>query len=447
MSKFTGKKILVVGFGRSGYAASKVLLKNKAKVVINDVAKTHPEEKIREVKKLGAELILGRTPQDLLDETFDYVVKSPSITNQHVYVKRAKELSIPVINELEIAYYYLKDKVKFILCTGTSGKAVVASIIHNILKNNGYNTHLVTKNESLCDFIDLVEENDIIVGSFSSQQLFNIDDFKPDYLVINNIFETKKNKEFYLNFKEYVNIKRNILKNLEVDDLVVLNYDDEVTRDLEDEIISNIKYFSLTKPVDGAYLDYKSLIYNGEVICTINDIKAKNFFNIECILAAIIICREFNITNADIKNYIAYFKGLPHRLEFVTSISGVEFYNDAISTDIEFTKMALKSFNQPINLIIGGEDSDEFVDYMFLANYCNFVKAIFTFGGISEKVKAFSNKYFIETFLTTDLEDATITAFNNSNYGDVILYSPGCPDDKSYEIRGNNFKKYVNNLR
>ena len=176
---FQNDKILILGFARSGYDAAKVLISRGNKVIVNDYKEINPNdiEKKEELEKLGVEFLLGSHPDDLLDNSFNYVIKSPGLPIDHKYVIKAKELGIEVINETEMAYRLLpNDKnIKLIGITGTNGKTTTTTLIYNFIKEDGKRVHLAGNiGYPLCSFLDKLEEGDIIVDEISCQQLENV---------------------------------------------------------------------------------------------------------------------------------------------------------------------------------------------------------------------------------------------------------------------------------
>ena len=215
---FEDKKIFILGFARSGYEAAKLLAKKGNKVVLNDMKMEQDEEKVNELKKLGVEIILGSHPDDILDDSFDYLIKNPGVPIDHKYVLKARELGIEVINEVEMAYRLMpREDVTLIGITGTNGKTTTTTLIYEIIKAAGKRVHLTGNiGYPLCGFLDKLEKDDIIVMEVSCQQLENLDRFNPDIAVMTNLSEA--HIDFLKSYENYKRVKGKIFKNQTKDD-------------------------------------------------------------------------------------------------------------------------------------------------------------------------------------------------------------------------------------
>lgn len=188
---FENNKVLILGLARSGYAAAKVLVKRGNKVILNDgkAEEKLDKEQIRELRELGVELIFGSHPDDLLDNTFDYLIKNPGVPIDHKYVLQARKLGIEVINEAEMAYRLLPDGVKLVAITGTNGKTTTTTLTYQILKNAFGDKVFLAGNIGypLCGILNKIKGDSIIVMEVSCQQLENMSKFKPDIAVMTNL--------------------------------------------------------------------------------------------------------------------------------------------------------------------------------------------------------------------------------------------------------------------
>ena len=223
---FQNKKILVLGAARSGTACCFKLVKLNNEVVLNDSKEESKldKEKIQELKNMGVKCVFGLHPDELLDETFDYVIKNPGIRNDHKYVLKANELNIPVINEVEFAYHLL-PKVKLIAITGTNGKTTTTTLTYNILKNYyGERVKLAGNiGYPLTSILDSIKENDILVMEISCQQLANLDKFKPDIALLTNL--SPAHIDFFGDYATYKKVKAKLFKNQTKDDIAIINED------------------------------------------------------------------------------------------------------------------------------------------------------------------------------------------------------------------------------
>lgn len=440
---FENKKIVILGFARSGYAAAKYLKKLNNEVILNDLKEDHDKEKLEELKTLGITIILGNHPDYLIDETVDYLIKNPGVPIDHKYVLKAKELNIPVINEVEMSYLLIpKEKnIKIIAITGSNGKTTTTTLIYNILKEANLPVHLAGNiGTPLCSVIDNLQKDDILVMETSCQQLENLDKFNPNIAVMTNI--TEAHIDFMKTFEHYKYVKSKLIKNQTEKDLTIINHENEHLMDIVKNAKSNIKYFSSKEQLQGAYLKDNAIYYYNEKIIDTKDIVLRGIHNYENIMAAIMVAKEFNVKNEVINQVLTTFQGVEHRLEFVGNINGRLFYNDTEATNIKCTQIALNSFTEPTIVILGGlERGQNFND---LKNYLKNVKAIIAIGSCRKRVEDFAKNNNIPVYSYEFLKDGEAKAYEISEEGDVILLSPGSASWDQYkqcEDRGDEFKK------
>lgn len=444
---FENKKILILGFARSGYEAAKLLIEKNNTVLLTDLKTNHDQEKIDELEKLGVKLVLGSHPEDLLDESFDYLIKNPGVPIDHYYVLKAKELGIKVINEVEMTYHLLPENIKLIAITGTNGKTTTTTLTYEMLKQAGKTVHLAGNiGFPLCSFLPNLKENDIIVMELSSQQLENTHDFKPDILAITNISPT--HLDFFKTYDYYKEVKSKSFKNLTNKEIAILNMNDEETMNITKKINSTVKYFSSEGIINGCYIDNEAIYYYDEEIIKLNEIRLVGKHNYENIMAAIMICKEFQIDNDSIKKILLTFNGVEHRLEYVKEVNKRIFYNDSKATNIKSTQIALSSFKTPVILIMGGQERNQ--NFMDLKDYVSHVKLIVCYGENKKHIKDFGDTMMIETLVFNNLKEAFQQAYELSDENDTILLSPATASWDQYdkfEDRGNEFKELVNQIK
>lgn len=439
-----GKKVFILGMARSGYEAAKILAKDN-EVFITDM-KEQDEKQLKELKELGVNFEQSENPLDLLDNTFDLMVKNPGIKYTHPTVMKAKELGIPVINEVELAYHYLSPGVNIIGVTGSNGKTTTVTLIYNILKEDGKKVFLGGNiGTPLCNFVKDIKSNDYLVMEISDHQLCDMEKFKTNVSVLLNIFDV--HTDFHDSHQRYVEIKKRIFNNHTNNDIAIINYDNKESVDMSEDINSEKRYFSKNNK-QSVYLLDDSIYYEGNKVVDCKDIKLKGEHNYENIMAAIGACKVYGVSDESIKNVLASFKGVEHRIEFVDSIDDIDYYNDSKSTNCEATKTALKTFKQPILLIMGGLDRglpfDELEDYMKDVEY------VASFGETKFQIKEFCDKIGIACGVFDNLKEATMACYDKANKGDVVLLSPACASWDQYEnfeIRGQEFKKIVSSLK
>jgi UDP-N-acetylmuramoylalanine--D-glutamate ligase len=444
---FKHKKIFVLGMARSGYEAAKLLIKMNNEVVLNDLKKEQDQDHIKELSDLGVKVILGEHPDDLFNQTFDYLIKNPGIPNNHKYVEKAIEHDIFVINEMELAYQLFPKDITIIGVTGSNGKTTTATLIYEILKRTKFNVHLMGNiGYPACAYVDKVKSNDIIVMEVSIQQLCNFNQFKVDIAVLTNLYEA--HLDFVGNYNNYLNIKKRIFKHQEASDYAVLNIDNldvvKITNDIKAEKV----YFSSKKNnINGCSIKDKTIYYWQEPIISLSEIKLKGNHNYENIMAALLVAKKLGVSNKIIKEVLTIFGGVEHRIEYVTSKQGIQFYNDSKSTNIKATQIALSSFQEPIILLLGGLDRKH--SFNDLSNYLNHVKYIIGYGETKERIKDYSNSVNIKCEIVETLEMATNKAYELATKGDIILLSPACASwdqFSDFEERGRMFKQYIANL-
>lgn len=447
---FENKKILILGFARSGYEAAKVLIKRGNQVIINDgkACQDSDKERFEELKKLGVEFLFGEHPDDFFNENFDYLIKNPGVPIDHKYVLKARELHIPVINETEMAYQLLpKDKnIKLIAITGTNGKTTTTTLIYEFLKQDGKSVHLAGNiGYPLCSFLDKLKENDIIVDEVSCQQLENLNSFNPDVAVLTNISEA--HLEFMKTYEHYTEVKAKLFQNHTKNNIAILNMCNDEGLRITKNIKSTVKYFSSNGEINGCYLLNDSIYYYGEKIVDTKDICLIGKHNYENIMAAIMVAKEFGVSNESITSVLGTFKGVEHRLEFIKEVAGRKFYNDTEATNIKCCQIALSSFKDPTILFLGGYERGQ--DFNELKDYVSNVKAILAIGECRSRVLEFGKSMGIPTYVHEYLEDAFYEAWTISEEGDILLLSPASASWDQYkqcEDRGDEFKKYVEEL-
>lgn len=446
---FQDKKVLVLGMARSGYQVAKYLAKRGNKVVLNDSGSEDKQniEHISELKKLGVELIFGNHPNDLLDDTYQYLVKNPGIPIDHQYVLKARELGIEVVNEAEIAYRLLPDDVTLIGITGTNGKTTTTTLTYDILHESfGDRVHLAGNiGYPLCGILDELKRDDIIVMEVSCQQGENFTQFKPHIALITNY--SPAHIDFLKTYEHYKYVKAKMFKNQDEADIAILNIENkDVMEELKD-ISSNIKYFSSKREINGCYFLNDAIYYYGDKIIDIEDIKIPGFHNLENCMGAIMIAKEFDVSNEVICKVIKSFTGVEHRLEYVSTIDGVQYYNDTEATNIKCTQIALDSFSRPTIIILGGLDRGQ--DFHELLPYMKNVKAILAIGECRKRVLDFGNEISVTTYMFEYLKDAFQKIEEIVCGGDIVLLSPASASWDQYpecEVRGQEFKDLVSEL-
>ena len=446
---FENKKILVLGMARSGYEAAKYLVKHGNTVILNDggSAEKQKKEQIEELEKLGVTLIFRSHPDDLLDDTFDYLIKNPGIPIDHKYVLKARELNIEVINEAEMAYRLLPDDVTLIGITGTNGKTTTTTLTYEMIKASGKRVHLAGNiGYPLISFLDKLEANDIIVMEVSCQQLENMSEFKPHIALMTNL--SVAHIDFLKSYENYKRVKLKLFKNQTQDDIAILNIENEEVMTGTKDVKAVTKYFSSKREINGAYYKGGALWYYGEKILDRDKFLLAGMHNVENALGAMMIAKEVGVDNESIVKVLTTFKGVAHRLEFVDEIAGVKYYNDTEATNTKCTQIALNSFNCDTILILGGLERGQ--DFHDLDNYIKNVRTIVGIGQCRDRVKTYGEELNINTEIFETLSEAMKYIETIARSGEVVLLSPASASWDQYkqcEDRGDEFKEIVKKIR
>ena len=439
------KKILVLGMARSGISVAKLLCKYNNEILITDI-KEQNSDTIKELEDLNVKVVITENQDELITNEYDLIIKNPAIKSDNKAVLRAKELNIPVINEIEASYGFIPDNVKIITITGSNGKTTTTTMVYELLKYKYNNVHLGGNiGIPLSSLIDKIKENDILVLEISDHQLCDMYKFKSDISVLTNLSEV--HIDFHGTYENYKNIKKRIFNNHDENSIAILNKNNIDVVTLTKDILDKKIFFSSNEEAD-AYLKDNKIIYNNEIIVNCNDIRVKGIHNYENIMVAIIIAKMFNVSNEDIRDFLSKFSGVEHRIEFVRELNNRKFYNDSKATNNQSTIIALNSFNEPTLLIMGGLDRN--IPFDEISEHLKNVKYILCYGETKEKIKEFANKNNIEAIVLNNLIEATNKAYELSNNGDIILLSPACASWDQYpdfETRGNEFKNTVDKLK
>ena len=265
---FKNNNILILGFARSGYEAAKVLIKRGNTVVLNDAKqeKVLDKSKIKELRDMGVQFVFGSHPDDLLDNSFDYLIKNPGVPIDHKYVLKANDLGIEVINEVEMCYRLLPKGIKLISITGTNGKTTTTTITYNILKNAFGDRVVLAGNIGypLSSVLDKLTSDSILVMEISCQQLENMSKFNPNIAVMTNL--SPAHIDFLKSYDNYKRVKAKLFQNQSENDIAILNNEDEDVLKVTNNIKSTKKYFSGDNKIEGCYLENNCIYYYGEKV-------------------------------------------------------------------------------------------------------------------------------------------------------------------------------------
>lgn len=435
---FENKKVLVLGLAKSGEAAARLLEKLGAIVTVNDGKPFDENPAAQSLLEEGIKVVCGSHPLELLDENFELMVKNPGIRYDNPMVARAIEKNIPVITEVELAY--MISDAPIIGITGSNGKTTTTTMIAETL-NNGGQSGLLSGNIGFpaSEVAQTATDKDTLVMELSSFQLMGTDTFHPHIAVITNLMPT--HIDYHGTFESYVAAKWNIQKNMTADDFIVLNFNQDLAKELAEKTAAQVVPFSTTEKVDGAYLDGDTLYFKGEAIMKASEIGVPGSHNVENALATIAVAKLSGIANEAIKETLAHFGGVKHRLQALGEVNGVKFYNDSKSTNILATQKALSGFdNSKVILIAGGLDRGNEFDE--LVPDITGVKLMVILGESAPRVKRAADKANVPYVDAKDVADAARIAYSKAEAGEVVLLSPANASwdmYKSFEVRGDEF--------
>lgn len=445
----TGKKVLVFGSGISGIGAVKLLEDHGAEVVLYDGNESLDQASLREQLGEKTTIVLGEFPEHLLEE-LELVVLSPGVPTDLPVILAMKEHGIQVIGEVELAYAFGKGDVLAI--TGTNGKTTTTSLLGEIMKchqeevfviGNIGNPYTVAASQ--------MTERSVAVAEMSSFQLESIETFRPKVSAILNFTPDHLNRHHTM--EAYVEAKKQIAKNQTAEDYCVLNYEDERTKAFGEEVKAQVLYFSSAHKLErGIYLDDGKMIYKNPeevIVCHVDELQILGIHNYENVMAAVAMAAVYGVPMDTIRKAILAFKGVEHRIEYVTEKDGVVYYNDSKGTNPDAAIKGIQAMNRKTVLIGGGYDKNsEYTEW--IQAFDGKVKQLILIGATREKIAQDAEKCGFHDYVFADtFEEAVLLAAKTAKSGEAVLLSPACASwgmFPNYEVRGEKFKEIVNSL-
>lgn len=437
--KLKNKNILVVGLGVTGVATARFLINRGASVTVSDQKKeqeTGPEEPL--IREPGIRMELG--PHRI--ETFeraDLIVVSPGVPHTILPIRRAKEQGIPVIGEIELASRFITEPI--VAVTGTNGKTTTTTLLGKMLEDSGFKVFVGGNiGKPLIAYADREEKAEIVVVEVSSFQLDTIGTFRANVAVLLNI--TEDHMDRYPDLNAYTKSKARIFNNQQYNDTAVLNGSDPVVRSLSRNILSRKVFFRSKK--EGVAISDESIISQENMSQLLADFKLPGKHNMENAAAASLAALTAGGTFEGVRTSLRKFKGLPHRLEYIDTLNGVDFFDDSKATNVDSVAKALETFKRPVVLIMGGRNKgSKFHTLRDLIG--RHTKKLIVIGEAKEDIKAeLGDIKPVET--ANSMEDAVFKAYNAAKPGDIVLLSPACASFdmyNSYAQRGEDFCKAV----
>lgn len=446
IDQFKNKKVLVLGLAKSGESAARLLDKLGAIVTVNDSKPFEENPAAQGLLEEGIKVVTGGHPLELLDEDFALMVKNPGIPYSNPMIKKALDKGMPVWTEVELAY--LISEAPIVGITGSNGKTTTTTMIGQVLTAAGQNGLLSGNIGYPASHVaQTATDKDTLVMELSSFQLMGIESFHPEIAVITNLMPT--HIDYHGSFEAYVAAKWNIQKNMTAADHLVLNFNQDLAKELAEKTQATVVPFSTLEKVDGAYLENGFLYFRGEAVMAADEIGVPGSHNVENALATIAVAKIRGVDNETIKETLFAFGGVKHRLQYADEINGVKFYNDSKSTNILATQKALSGFdNSKVILIAGGLDRGNEFDE--LVPDIKGLKKMVILGQSAERVKRAADKAGVEYVDATDIADATRKAYHLAGAGDIVLLSPANASWDMYpnfEVRGDLFLKTVAELK
>lgn len=443
------KKVLVVGSGISGIGAVKMLKKHGAYPVLFDenekITKADIEAKLE--GETGVSVYVGKLPQEEA-ESISLVVLSPGVPVDTEFCESFRQRKIPVWGEIELGFQAEKGTV--IAITGTNGKTTTTTLVGEIMKDAGKEVFVVGNiGNPYTIEADKTTEASVTVGEISSFQLETVEHFRPSVSAILNITPDHLNRHHTM--ENYIEAKEKIAMNQTKEQTCVLNYDNEYTRAFKDRCPAKVVFFSSHQELkDGFFLRGEEIYRaeNGEEqkIMNIHDMKLVGLCNVENVMAAIAIGLSANVPLSSILNTVRNFKAVEHRIEFVATKRGVDYYNDSKGTNPDAAIQGIKAMSKKTVLIGGGYDKQSEYDE-WIESFDGKVKKLVLIGQTREKIAECARKHGFTDYCFADtFEEAMQICVDSAKEGEAVLLSPACASwgmFPNYEVRGKMFKEYV----
>lgn len=446
------KRVLVLGAGISGVAAYNLLILMQAEPVLYDSNTNLGILGLRERLRDGenAQIILGELSQEDR-ESFDMLLVSPGValdTDIPLWFFNAGK---PVIGEIELAY--LAGEGSIIAITGTNGKTTTTALTGEIIEKYFGKSHVVGNiGIPYTEVVSDIAPEDFVVAEISSFQLETIDAFHPHVSAILNITPDHLNRHHTM--ENYIAAKKEIACNQDENDYCILNYDDEITRSIADEVSAKVCFFSVTEELkNGCFLRDDEIIYarDGveEKLLNITEMRLLGLHNVQNVMAAILMTHAVSVPLDEIVRTVKEFRAVEHRIEYVRTCAGVDYYNDSKGTNPDAAIKGIQAMNRKTVLIAGGYDKDSTYDEWIEA-FDGKVKALVLLGQTADKIENCARKHgFDAIYRVENLEEAVKMSASLATAGEAVLLSPACASwgmFPNYEVRGKKFKDYVNQM-
>ncbi len=444
-----GKKIVVIGMGRTGIATASFLGSHGASVVAVDEKPSSDWGEVFQPLSREPWLTVGSYDASALDGA-DLVVPSPGIPPHHTLLVAAQKKKIPIISEIELAYQFIK--VPIIAVTGTNGKTTTTTLLGKILAHAGKKVFVGGNiGNPLIEYAGSPQTDDFIVAEISSFQLQWIKTFRPHAAVLLNI--TCDHVNYHGSFEEYRRVKASIFENQQNNDLAILNAEDETQEGLAAAMKAQVVRFSSRREMGpGIFLQDDDIVYSkpdgSQEYYPVGMIHLPGLHNVENVMAAVVAARFCGCSQESIVEAVSEFRGLSHRIEFAGEKNGIKFYDDSKGTNVDAVIRALQTFSAPVILLLGGRDKDgNFAALQTLIGAKT--RQVILFGEARDRILPQLGKTAVPAVLEPTLKAAIVHAYKIAGPGEIVLLSPGCAsfdEFANYKERGDFFKDVVRTL-
>lgn len=460
MERYRGKKVLIVGIGKTGFRLLHFFNSLECDIRVTDIKPIFDLNKaVKKLKKMepAPEMTFGEhREEDFLDA--DVIVYSSAVDPEMPQLELARQNGKEVYSEFALANKLCRKPI--VAVCGSHGRTTVAHMIGFALKQEGKNVFVGgTQETPFIEFSMLPnkDEIDYVVVEVSAVQMRKLENFHPQMVVFTSISERYPERHFN-SVGDYIETKLSIIKTLSPDDILIVNFDKLANNSFFRNAHCQTYWYSrksfltmgVMNEIQGTHFHERRIHSN--IYChsefKVNTMRIVGQNNRENLLAAVTACKALDISDKSIQALIQKFPGIPHRLEFLMEKNGVSFYNDSKAEDMGSTVHSLKAFKRPVILIAGGKD-DEDLDYEpFAPQAIEGTRVLVLVGESKERM----NRAFQEhpqTYIVGSFEESILFAYQKSRTGDVILLSPGSPATdffRDYEERGNYYKKLVYQL-
>ncbi|GAP00090.1 UDP-N-acetylmuramoyl-L-alanine--D-glutamate ligase [Fructobacillus ficulneus] len=437
---FNNKKVLVLGWAKSGKAATHRLVELGAQVTVANRDQIEVDADVQALQAAGVTFAANDQADALTDDT-DYVVKNPGIHYEQPLLVKAEELEIPILTEVAVALSTFTGRL--IVVTGSNGKTTTTTLLGKMLQADPNQGKVVVAGNigtPVCQVVGDLTTEDTLVLELSSFQLVGIPMIQPDIAVITNVFAN--HMDFHHTRAAYLAAKIHVTENQRPDQVLILNGQGPDTPVIEQHTAAQVLHFDDQDQQAYAHQTGDDLVLAGQVLMPFADVRLVGQPNLENVLAATAAATVAGAASAGMRTVLENFAGVAHRLEFLFKNNGVAYYNDSKATDIEATQAALSAFDQPVVWLAGGLDRGD--DLMRLAPDLKNVRQVIAFGETKNKVVTLAESLNLPVTVVESVEEAAPLATKMAQTGEVVLFSPAAASWDQYpnfEIRGTAYER------